>query len=287
MRAFLYFVVTFAAKAAAWAVFSHSTVGAVLVFVTPELWLLYHLLVPNAQGVARTCTSFATAQREVWLTIDDGPDPATTPRVLDLLDAHRARATFFLIGERVQRHPHLVRAIVSRGHTVANHTHTHPLAWFWLVGPRRVATEIDACAAALRAAGAEPAPFFRPAAGIKSVFLARALAARGLTLIGWTARGRESTSRRVEAPFRRLRHGVRPGAILLTHEAGQPDSVRLPVLAALLDHLKREGYACILPPPASLARAAQPAPRSHNAVRPQSIPSRADPVPPPEERVKV
>lgn len=267
MRVLLYFVVTLGAKVAAGFVVSHSAVGAVLLFVSPELWLLYHLLLPNTQGVARACTSFAPATREVWLTIDDGPDPATTPRVLDLLDAHRARATFFLIGRRARRHPRLVREIVRRGHAVANHTQTHPLAWFWLFGPRRVAAEIDGCTAALRASGVEPAPFFRPAAGIKSVFLARALAARGLTLIGWTARGRETTSRHVGPPFRRLRRRVRPGAILLTHEAGEAHSVRLPVLAALLDHLGREGYTCVLPPAASLAPATgRPPPLTRSRV---------------------
>jgi peptidoglycan/xylan/chitin deacetylase (PgdA/CDA1 family) len=249
MRVLLYFAITFAAKfVAVVTVWPHSAAGAVFVFVSPELWLLYHLLAPNAQGLGPVCTAFATTRREVWLTIDDGPDPATTPRVLDLLESHGARATFFVIGERAQCHPALVREIVRRGHAVANHTHTHPLVWFWFTGPRRTAREIDTCAAALRSAGVEPARWFRPPAGIKNVFLFRLLTGRRLALIGWSARGRETTSRNITAPLARLKRGVRPGAILLTHEAGTADSVRFPVLAHLLAHLHAEGYTCVLPP---------------------------------------
>src|SRR5690606_7457875 len=92
---------------------------------------------------------FPTDRRQVWLTIDDGPDPLTTPRVLDLLDAHRARATFFVIGQKAARHPSLIAEITRRGHTLGNHTHNHPLASYWIAGATRTGREIDACNAAL------------------------------------------------------------------------------------------------------------------------------------------
>ena len=75
------------------------------------------------------CTGASRPTRpEVWLTIDDGPDPEDTPRILELLAAHGARATFFVIGENAAAHPGLIRAIAAAGHEVAHHTHTHPLA---------------------------------------------------------------------------------------------------------------------------------------------------------------
>src|SRR5690606_9299702 len=67
--------------------------------------VLWHLFAPNAQGLVRVMSGFATDRREVWLTLDDGPDPDDTPRLLDLLDQHHARATFFLIGQNAARHP--------------------------------------------------------------------------------------------------------------------------------------------------------------------------------------
>jgi len=101
------------------------------------------------------------------LTFDDGPDPATTPRVLDLLDARGARSTFFCIGRRVEAH----RDIARRGHRVENHSHRHRTA-FWFLPPALLREEIvraqDAIATAtghaprlldaIAAAGLKPVP---------------------------------------------------------------------------------------------------------------------------------
>lgn len=70
----------------------------------------------------------------VLITIDDGPDPQTTPAMLDLLDAHGGKAVFFLIGEKARRWPELVRQIQQRGHEIGNHTEHHPAGRFWCLG---------------------------------------------------------------------------------------------------------------------------------------------------------
>jgi peptidoglycan/xylan/chitin deacetylase (PgdA/CDA1 family) len=70
---------------------------------------------------SRVVAFVATREHHVALTIDDGPDPTTTPQLLRVLRSHGARATFFLLGERAQRRPDLVRRIVADGHEVANH----------------------------------------------------------------------------------------------------------------------------------------------------------------------
>jgi peptidoglycan/xylan/chitin deacetylase (PgdA/CDA1 family) len=75
----------------------------------------------GALSGSRVVASVATRDHHVALTIDDGPHPATTPELLRVLRSHSARATFFLIGERAQRHPDLVRRIATDGHELANH----------------------------------------------------------------------------------------------------------------------------------------------------------------------
>src|SRR5262249_33699363 len=85
-----------------------------------HLLLLYPTLVANSQWWGRVVTQFETSRREVWLTIDDGPDPRHTPLMLALLDEFDAKATFFVIGKRVGQFPHLVEAIHAAGHEVAN-----------------------------------------------------------------------------------------------------------------------------------------------------------------------
>ena len=100
-----------------------------------HLLLLYATLVPNCQWWGPVIRSFDTTQPEVWITIDDGPSPAHTTKILDLLERFNARATFFVIGQRAEEYPHLITEILSRGHEIANHTYTHPSGMFWAAGP--------------------------------------------------------------------------------------------------------------------------------------------------------
>jgi len=220
---------------------------AVVIFVAPDLWIVGGLLLPNSAAVMPLATHFRTPRREVWLTIDDGPEPATQPAMLDLLDRHRARATFFLIGEKARARPALVAEIVRRGHTLGNHTQTHPLATFWRAGPRRTAREVEDCDAALRAAGAGPSPWFRAPAGVKNLALRRALDQRQRVLVGWSARGLEVCSASPEVSLRRLTKRLAPGAILLMHESDRHAADRIALLSLLLEHLSAAGYTCVLP----------------------------------------
>jgi peptidoglycan/xylan/chitin deacetylase (PgdA/CDA1 family) len=96
-------------------------------FFAPDILVFYHLFVPSAQGFCRVATRFETSGREVWLTIDDGPDAADTPKILELLERHDARATFFTIGERAEERPALVEEIERRWKQVGHHTQTHPV----------------------------------------------------------------------------------------------------------------------------------------------------------------
>lgn len=216
--------------------------------------LAYHLFAPQAQGLVRTHLRFATSRKEVWLTLDDGPDPEDTPRILTLLAAHDARATFFVIGENAAQHPDLIRAIVAAGHEVAHHTHTHPLGTFWCASPARVRQELDAGLAALRLADVSPTRF-RPPAGIKNLWLAPALTARGLTCVGWSARGLERhRPGNAEIVAARTLHQLAPGAILLLHEGPRvPAPIRVTAIRRVLESLQEKGYRCVVPRPDQLA----------------------------------
>jgi len=227
-------------------------VAGALVFFAPDPWLFLQFILASAQGFGPAATAFATDRREVWLTIDDGPDASTTPRVLELLRAHGARATFFVVGAQVQRHPELARRIVAEGHTIGNHTQSHPAGDFWLASPRRIASEIDRCAGALLAADAPPEGYFRPPVGVRNPFLQPQLAARGMDLVLWSARGFDGAGHDPQGALRRIARGIRPGAILLSHEGGPNPGHRLRFVELLLDHLAREGYSCVLPPRAAL-----------------------------------
>lgn len=227
-----------------------SPAAALGVPVAAHLLTAYAVFKPGCPWLGPVVTSFdAGGRQEVWLTIDDGPDPEDNPRLLDLLDRHGARATFFLVGQRARRHPTLVAAIRARRHGVANHSERHTREWFWGFGPRRIGREIDGCRDALGGGG--DGGLFRPPVGMQNPFLAPALAARGMRHVGWSARGFDGVNghdpARVAA---RILAGVRPGAILLLHEGFRgPRGERLNVrgLGLVLAGLAARGYAAVLP----------------------------------------
>lgn len=182
----------------------------------------------------------------VWLTFDDGP-AADTPALLEVLERHGARATFFLVGARARRHPGLVAEIVRRGHEVANHTDRHPHARFWLLGPRALAREVGDAQASLAALAGRPPRWFRSVAGLGNLFLAPLLARHGLLRVSWTARGLDTVDGDDDRVLARLLRAARPGAVLLLHEGG-PDGRSARLAGRLLAALDERGYAAVLPP---------------------------------------
>jgi peptidoglycan/xylan/chitin deacetylase (PgdA/CDA1 family) len=158
-----------------------------------------------------------------------------------------------VIGENAAVHPELIRAIRAAGHEVAHHTHTHPLAAFWCATPTRVAWELDAGLEALAAGGVRPTRF-RPPAGIKNFWLASALRARGLTCVGWSARGLERWRGDAATVAARATRGLAPGAILLLHEGPRiPTAIRVNAIRLVLETLREQGYQCVVPGPEQLA----------------------------------
>lgn len=225
---------------------------ALVLFFGVDFWLAYNLFVPRAQGVCPSVSHFDTNRGEIWLTIDDGPDPHDTPRILDVLDRHRARATFFVIGQLAGKHPALIAEILRRGHEVAHHTHTHPTRMFWCAGPRRVQAELDDALSALAKAGARPR-WFRCPVGIKNLFLARELEKRGLRSADWSVRSGDTSSRNPATVVARVMTEVRPGSIVLMHEGELlHERVRVRAIELLLEALAARNFSCVLPDEARL-----------------------------------
>lgn len=246
MRPWIAVFASFKAAALALAL-AHHRGAALVAFFAPDPWIFLQFILPSQQAFGPAVTSFETSRQEVWLTIDDGPDPESTPRVLELLRDHGARATFFLVGEQVDRHPALARQIVAEGHSIGNHTQTHPSTSFWSASPARTASEIDRCVAALLLADAPFERYFRPPVGIRNFFLDPQLSARGMRLVLWSARGFDGAGRLPEAALARIAPQIRPGAIIVSHEGGPRAPKRIQFLAILLDHLSEEGYSCVIP----------------------------------------
>jgi len=199
----------------------------------------------------------SAARHEVSITIDDGPDPAVTPAVLDLLDAHGARATFFCIAQRAAEHPALTREIVRRGHSVQNHSDMHRHN-FSLLGPRGFANEIGRAQQRLADVTGVLPRFFRAPAGLRNPFLAPVLHRLDLTLVSWTRRGFDTVQRDPQRVLQRLARGLAAGDIVLLHDghAARTSAARpvvLDVLPALLQRFADAGLRSVTLPDAVAA----------------------------------
>ena len=237
------------------ALLGHGVLIAIAPLFVSHMLLLYPTLVAGSQWLGPVFTSFETTAREVWITIDDGPSPAHTRRMLDVLEEFDARATFFVVGKYAEANPHLITEILTRGHSLANHTHTHPSRTFWCASARRIRSEIDGCAEHLRSTSQRPAQFFRAPAGMKNFFVHPALARRGLALVGWTVRGLDTVKQDAVRVAERIEKRARPGAIILLHEGHHverhPDFQPL-CLELTLQRLAARGYAFVIPQPHQL-----------------------------------
>ena len=232
-----------------WLIWHGQPLAAALLFCTVLTTMMIGTLVPRCALFGRMIKQLPQAGNPVLLTIDDGPHPEHTPAILDILDRHRIKALFYLVGERAARHPHLVREILARGHEIGNHTQTHPASTFWMLRPARLWREIAGCQETLAAlCPGQPPRFFRPPAGHHNLFTALIARSLGLRMMLWTARGFDGVLTDVPTITRRISRRLQPGAIVLIHE-GTPVAVE--VAEAVASMLVASGLPCV--PPASLA----------------------------------
>lgn len=160
-----------------------STVGvAAAVSVATAAGLVYAALSATSQIFGPVVVA-GDDPAEIALTFDDGPNPAATPYLLDVLAQHNVRATFFLIGRFVREAPRLAREIAAAGHLIGNHTMTHP--WLPLISAARVRQELAGCNAAIEDTLGMPVWLFRPPHGARTPNVLLAACELGLTSVNW------------------------------------------------------------------------------------------------------
>lgn len=157
-------------------------------------------------------------QRVVALTFDDGPDEQMTPKVLDVLKQHNVKATFFLIGAKVDKHPDIVRRIVAEGHIVANHTYSHSVL-FPLSTEQTVKLQLQMCNTSIKNAVCLSPMLFRPPFGVTNPKISRGATALGLKTIGWSVRSLDTMDSKSRSEIcQRVQDRLHPGAIILLHD---------------------------------------------------------------------
>ncbi|MEO8365251.1 MAG: polysaccharide deacetylase family protein [Pseudoxanthomonas sp.] len=218
--------------------------GLACLFVVHMLFL-WGTMRPQSRLFSPVLSRLPITQKAVWLTIDDGPSHETAA-LLDLLDQHEAKATFFLVADRAAARPELAREILRRGHGIGNHSHSHPQAWFWALGPRRMAAEIGQSQAILRDITGQAPRWFRAVVGMANPFVSAPLKANGLARVAWSARGFDGVRGEPGEVVSRIVRDLQPGAIVLLHE-GAPHGHNLAIIEGVLEAMRERGYTAILP----------------------------------------
>jgi len=205
----------------------------------------YACMAPTSEWFGPVVNRGPAQSRSVVLTFDDGPAPPFTEQILDILAERKISATFFLCGKNVERHPEIARRIVREGHTIGNHTHSHP--FLCPRGRKFMAREIDRAQDAIeRATGVRPT-LFRPPYGARWFGLMPILRKRELRLVMWSVAGVD-WKYRTQAIIRTTTRKLHSGAVILLHDGheqpppgGIDQSSTVEALPAIIEAATKSG----------------------------------------------
>jgi len=197
--------------------------------------------VPQLQWFGNFICRGSPFKKRAALTFDDGPDPRSTPQLLDWLRAEKIPAAFFCIGKKVEAHPELAAQIVRDGHLLENHSYAHS-NFTNFYSTARLQAELALTQAAIqKISGVAPA-YFRPPVGLSNPNTFRAAKNLNLQVIGWTIRSLDTVIADPQKIVARITRGLRPGAIILLHDGNIPAEKLLATVKSSLDSLRRLGY---------------------------------------------
>jgi peptidoglycan/xylan/chitin deacetylase (PgdA/CDA1 family) len=211
----------------------------------------YQSMAPTGQWYGRTFTGLARGSRQIALTYDDGPNDPHTLRLLEVLARHGARATFFLIGRYVRHRPDIAQEISKAGHSVGNHTFTHPLLIF--KSEAEIRKELSECHATLTDAVGEHSNLFRPPFGGRRPAALRIARELGLVPVMWNVTGYDWDAPSAAVIEQKVTKQIGGGDVILLHDGGhkQMGADRSQTLVAtdhLLTRYKAEGYEFVTVP---------------------------------------
>lgn len=186
-----------------------------------------------------------TNEKVVALTFDDGPTPKYTEAILHTLKQEGVKATFFLVGQEIRKHPEQAKEIVAQGHELGNHSFSHHHLIFW--GYQSVAKEISATSEAIREVGYSGPIYFRPPYGKKLLVLPYYLDKIGMPTITWDLEPESypeiaNDSRRISSY---VVSEASPGSIILLHVMNKSRTASSEAVGEIIVGLRKQGYSFV------------------------------------------
>lgn len=171
--------------------------------------------------------------KAVYLTFDDGPIPEVTPKVLAILEKYDLKATFFMVGENIDKYPEVYEQVVKAGHSIGNHTYNHVKGW--CTSFKDYMANVDKWP--------KETTLFRPPYGKATLRQRRALVKKGYRLIYWDILTRDyDKDVTPEEMLRKIQRETREGSIINFHDSLKSNERMLAVLPQVIEWLQKEGY---------------------------------------------
>ena len=208
-------------------------------------WAGFQSMWPTSQVYGRTFTGLDTASRLLALTYDDGPNDPWTFRLMEVLDRHQVKATFFLIGKFVEQRPDIARALVAAGHVIGSHTWDHPNLIF--CSSAEVRRQLQRTQRAIRDATGVDVRLFRPPFGGRRPASLRVARSLGLQTVMWNVTCKDWTPRSASEIVALAESQIHGGSVILLHDGefhriGVDRSRTVEASDRLLRRYKGEGY---------------------------------------------
>ena len=181
--------------------------------------------------------NYQTKENAIAITFDDGPNKEFTPKVLTLLRKYNAKATFFIIGERLKENQDVVHEIIAQGHTIGNHTYSHSNN-FGFLKTKDVVSDLKKTQAIVEDLVGLKMNLFRPAFGVTNPRIAKAVQSLQLTAIGWGIRSLDTTKISKEKILKRITKNINKGDVVLLHDTSQKTVDVLEQLLVFLENRK-------------------------------------------------
>ena len=179
-----------------------------------------------------------SSSKAIALTFDDGPDPVWTPKVLEVLKKYDVKATFFCIGDKVEKHPQLVKMLIEEGHIVGNHTYYHT-SFFPLLSNKKMVAELQRCDEAIKNITGEPVTLFRPPFGVTNPTIAAVVRKLGYKVIGWSIRSFDTVKSERGNVLKRILKKAHAGGVILMHDNLENSDW---LVEQVIVHLQERGY---------------------------------------------
>ncbi len=212
----------------------------ILVFILAIfIWLSFRPTV-NIYSTAR----LKTKKKVIALTFDDGPDPISTPKILELLTKEKIKASFFVVGKNVEKHPEILKETFKRGHLIANHSYNH--RYFVFSRKYQLLANLDKTSGLIDNVINKQPKIYRPPYGLRLWWLAKAVHEAGYNLVTWDNMTLDYWGMSAASIKRNILNKVKPGGVIVMHDGheglARSNNHVVEALSEIISELKKNGY---------------------------------------------